>query len=204
MTKIVLIRHGQTTWNTNGKYQGRTDVPLSEEGVAQARALAEKFPLEHLDGIHASDLMRAMVTAECIGERFHLAVQPEKAFRELSFGKWEGLTYAEIVARWPEAMENFHFHPDRLEIPGGETIQELQERVTERLREIVGENEGKTVAIVAHGAVIRAAICDALSIPLHRFWSIRQFNTAVNIVSYEDGWSTVELMNSTAHLGRVD
>jgi alpha-ribazole phosphatase len=100
----VLIRHGQTAWNKSGKYQGQSDVALSEEGLEQARCLAEHFPVEKLDAVYASDLSRAMVTAETVAQKFGLEVRPEAAFRELSFGKWEGLTYAEIVAGWPEAM----------------------------------------------------------------------------------------------------
>ena len=201
MTKIVFIRHGQTEWNITGKYQGQTNVPLSAEGLGQARRLAENFPLEQLDAVHASDLDRAMVTARCVAERFGLEVHPESSFRELNFGKWEGLTYEEIVSRWPDAMENFLRHPDLLSIPGGESFDILQARAMERVSELIRRYEGKTIAVVAHGGVLRTILCHALHMPLSYLWSIRQFNTALSIVSYEKGWSTVELMNSTAHLG---
>lgn len=144
MTKIVFIRHGQTEWNLSGKYQGQTNIPLSEEGIAQARMLAERFPLEHLDAVYASDLDRAMMTACCIAGKFHLRVQPEAAFRELNFGEWEGLTYEQVIARWPDAAKNFLPHPERLEIPGGETVRELQIRVMGRVREIIEEHGGKS------------------------------------------------------------
>lgn len=201
MTKIVFIRHGQTEWNITGKYQGQTNVPLSEEGVRQAQKLAENFPLERLDAVHASDLDRAMVTAGCVAARFGLEVQPEAAFRELSFGEWEGLTYEEIVSRWPDAMENFLQQPDRLSIPSGESFRDLQARAVARVQELICQYDGKIIAVVAHGGILRTILCHALHMPLSYLWSIRQFNTALNIVTYEKGWSTVELMNSTAHLG---
>ena len=133
MVRLVLIRHGQTEWNKSGRYQGQSDVKLSEEGLAQARCLAEHFPVAHLDAVYASDLSRAMMTAEIVAEKFNLEVRPEPAFRELSFGDWEGLTYEEIVAAWPDAMRNFLAHPDILEVPNGESFPAVQQRALERL-----------------------------------------------------------------------
>lgn len=202
MTRLVLIRHGQTAWNKSGKYQGQSDVALSEEGLEQARCLAEHFPVEKLDAVYASDLSRAMVTAETVAQKFGLEVRPEPAFRELSFGKWEGLTYAEIVAGWPEAMANFLTHPDIMEIPQGESFPQVQQRAMARLKEIVAEHElhDHTVGIFAHGAVLRTILTGIMQMPLSQVWTLSQYNTAVNIVRFDEGRPTVELLNSTAHL----
>ena len=202
MTRLVLIRHGQTAWNKSGKYQGQSDVALSEEGLEQARCLAEHFPVEKLDAVYASDLSRAMVTAETVAQKFGLEVRPEPAFRELSFGKWEGLTYAEIVAGWPEAMANFLTHPDIMEIPQGESFPQVQQRAMTRLKEIVAEHEphDHIVGIFAHGAVLRTILTGIMQMPLSQVWTLSQYNTAVNIVRFDEGRPTVELLNSTAHL----
>lgn len=201
MVKVIFIRHGQTEWNTSGRYQGQSDVPLSAEGLEQARHLAEGFPIDKIDAIYASDLTRAMQTAEAVADRFGLTVHAEPAFRELHFGEWEGLTYDEIVNGWADAMKNFLLHPDVLVVPGGESFQQVQERAMRRLNELLDEHEGQTIAIFAHGAVLRTMLTAALHIPLEYLWSIRQFNTAVNIVRYDkDANPTVELLNSTAHL----
>lgn len=202
MTRLVLIRHGQTAWNKSGKYQGQSDVALSEEGLEQARCLAEHFPVEKLDAVYASDLSRAMVTAETVAQKFGLEVRPEPAFRELSFGKWEGLTYAEIVAGWPDAMANFLTHPDIMEIPQGESFPQVQQRAMARLKEIVAEHEphDHTVGIFAHGAVLRTILTGIMQMPLSQVWTLSQYNTAVNIVRFDEGRPTVELLNSTAHL----
>ena len=202
MTKVIFIRHGQTEWNVTGRYQGQSDVQLSEEGLQQAVKLAENFPVERVDAIYASDLQRAMVTAETIAKQFGLSVQAEPAFRELSFGDWEGLTYQQIVDKWEDAMANFLQHPDVLEIPGGESFPAVQQRAMKRLNELIEKHDGQTIVVVAHGAVLRTLLAAALHMPLQYLWSIRQFNTAVNIVRYDaDANPTVELLNSTAHLG---
>ena len=202
MTKVIFIRHGQTEWNVTGRYQGQSDVQLSEEGRQQAVKLAENFPVERVDAIYASDLQRAMVTAETIAKQFGLSVQAEPAFRELSFGDWEGLTYQQIVDKWEDAMANFLQHPDILEIPGGESFPVVQQRAMKRLNELIEKHDGQTIVVVAHGAVLRTMLTAALHMPLQYLWSIRQFNTAVNIVRYDaDANPTVELLNSTAHLG---
>ncbi len=168
----------------------------------QAVKLAENFPVERVDAIYASDLQRAMVTAETIAKQFGLPVQAEPAFRELSFGDWEGLTYQQIVDKWEDAMANFLQHPDILEIPGGESFPAVQKRAVTRLNELIREHDGQTIVVVAHGAVLRTLLAAALHMPLQYLWSIRQFNTAVNIVRYDvDANPTVELLNSTAHLG---
>lgn len=204
MVKVVFVRHGQTEWNVSGRYQGQSDVALSVAGIEQAEKLAANFPVEHIDAIYSSDLVRARVTAETVAKRFGLAVKLEPAFRELSFGEWEGLTYEQIVASWPDAMKNFLAHPDILDIPNGESFPAVQQRAMTRLHELIREHEGQTIMVAAHGAVLRTMLVAALHMPLQYLWSIRQFNTAVNIVRYDDeGNPTVELLNSTAHLGEL-
>lgn len=202
MTRVVFIRHGQTEWNKSGRYQGQSDVALSEEGIGQARCLAEHFPLDRLDCAYSSDLQRSMATAEIVAGRFGLAVQKEPSFRELSFGDWEGLTYQEIVSGWPEAMTNFLTHPDIMEIPHGETFAQVRERAMQRLWEIVAEHESRdhVVGIFAHGAVLRTMLTALMQMPLSNVWTLSQYNTAVSIVRFDEGRPTVELLNSTAHL----
>ena len=201
MTKVIFIRHGQTEWNVTGRYQGQSDVQLSDEGRQQAVKLAENFPVEGVAAVYASDLQRAMATAEQLAGRFGLQVQAEPAFREISFGEWEGLTYQQIVHKWEDAMANFMQHPDILEIPGGESFPAVQKRAVDRLNELIREHDGQTIVVVAHGGVLRTMLTAALHMPLQYLWSIRQFNTAVNIVRYDEQANpTVELLNSTAHL----
>lgn len=202
MMKLFLIRHGQTDWNILGKYQGQTDIPLSAEGLRQAERLAQHFPSDTLDIIYASDLQRAVMTAQRLARKFSAPVKVEKALRELNFGAWEGLTYQEIAQRWPQEVEHLFGAPEKLQIPGGETFLTLQQRAMEKMREIRTENEGKNVAVVAHGAITKAILTALLHIPLHYVWTLRQDNTAVNIIRFDDTFVSVELLNGTAHLNR--
>jgi alpha-ribazole phosphatase len=200
MTKIIFVRHGQTEWNIAGKYQGQSDVELSSKGIEQAKCLAKAFPVKKLDAVYASDLKRAMVTAGIAVKKFQLPVQPEQAFREMDFGAWEGLTYAQIAAGWPEAIDNFFKRPDLLTVPDGETFVKLQDRAVTCVHELLRMHPDQTIAVFAHGAVLRTVLAAALHMPLRYLWSLRQDNTAVSIVRYEHDNTTVELLNSTAHL----
>lgn len=202
MTRVILIRHGLTEWNNAGRYQGQSNTDLSKDGYNQAKLLAENFPVENVDCIYSSDLKRACATAEAIARKFKLEVITDKAFRELDFGDWEGLTYEEINKVWPEEISNFFGAPENLSIPNGETFMQLAERSVNRLKGIISENNGKTVVVVAHGAVIRSMLATLMHIPLHYLWSIRQDNTAVNVLRFDGDYVMVETINNTAHLGK--
>ncbi|MEE0482174.1 MAG: histidine phosphatase family protein [Mitsuokella jalaludinii] len=208
MTKIIFVRHGQTEWNVLGRYQGQTDIALSPLGIEQAEKLAAHFPVDKVEAVYSSDLVRAMMTACCVADRFGLTVEARPELRELNFGDWEGLTYDEIVAKWPDALNNFFQHPDVLEIPHGESFPKLRERALDAVEKIVACHPEQTVAVFAHGAILRTILTAALHMDLKYVWTIRQFNTAVNIVTYTEHGTTVELLNGTGHLkyaqGTVD
>ena len=202
MMKLLLIRHGQTDWNLLEKYQGQTDIALSGEGIRQADLLAQNFPVDTLDIIYTSDLQRAVMTAERLAEKFSAPLYADKALRELNFGAWEGLTYQEIAERWPQEVKNLFGAPEKLQIPEGETFLMLQRRAMDKINEIRAENEGKNVAVVAHGAISKAILTALLHIPLHYVWMLRQDNTAVNILRFDDEFVSVELLNGISHLDR--
>ena len=202
MMKLLLIRHGQTDWNLLGKYQGQTDIALSGEGIRQADLLAQNFPVDTLDIIYTSDLQRAFMTAERLAEKFSAPLYADKALRELNFGAWERLTYQEIAERLPQEVKNLFGAPEKLQIPEGETFLMLQRRAMDKIHEIRAENEGKNVAVVAHGAISKAILTALLHIPLHYVWTLRQDNTAVNILRFDDEFVSVELLNGISHLDR--
>lgn len=200
MLKMILVRHGQTEWNLLGKYQGQSDTALSEKGRRQAELLAKNFPVDHVDAVYASDLKRAFETGEKIAGRFGCPIIPEKGLREFHFGEWEGHTYEEIVKKWPEEAANFFGAPEKLQTPGGETFSILQERAMKTINRIREINEGKIVCVAAHGAIIKTILASLMHIPLHYLWAIRQDNTAVNILRFDDDYVSIELINSTEHL----
>jgi len=200
MTKIILIRHGATTWNKLGKYYGWTDIDLSEDGIMQAKCLAENFPVSKIDKIYSSDLRRAYNTAEYIGSKFHCKVQTNKNLREMNFGKWEGLVYQEVLAQWPAEVEKFIEHPNKVKIPDGETFAQVQQRVMNSINNILAVNNNKTVVVVVHGVVIAVTLAAVLGVDLQYLGNFQQSNTGVNILSYKQEKWKVELINGTAHL----
>ena len=200
MTRIYLIRHGETEWNKEGRLQGTSNVLLSPEGIRQAKLLAQHTPFHSVDAIYSSDLSRAVKTAEILAEKFSLPVVEERGFRETDFGEWEGRLLGELSG--VEGFENFFTRPDKVHPPNGETFLESQARVMTALEEIVADSDGQSIIVVSHGSVIRLILCAALGVSIRKMWAIAQFNTSVNILRVDDGNAVVELINSTAHLYR--
>ncbi len=200
MMRLILVRHGQTEWNAGGRYQGQSNVALSELGRKQAECLAEHFPVQSLDAIYSSDLDRARETAECVGRKFGVSVCLEPSFRELSFGDWEGLTYQEISAHWPEQANKLFTAPDELAIPHGETFQALQKRALDKIYALYDKHVDQTIAVFAHGAINKTILAGLMHIPLHYLWSLRQDNTAVNLLRLDDGYVMIEGINNVSHL----
>lgn len=202
LTKIVLIRHGQTAWNVEGRFQGQSDTELMPEGVEQAKILAANFPLPKIDAIYCSDLSRTRCTAQPIADRFNLPLHPVKELREMSFGLWEGVLFDDINKRWPNAMQKFFDNPQSVAIPEGENFQQVQDRAMRAIKRVIKENAGGSVAVIAHGAVNRAILAYAVHIPFEYVWAVGQSNTAYNILSYDDEYKKfyVQTINNTSHL----
>ncbi len=200
MTRIYLIRHGETEWNKKGLLQGHSNVLLSPEGVHQAQLLAEHMPFHTVDAVYSSDLSRAVMTAKILAAKFDLPVIQESGFREVNFGDWEGRNLNELASDAPDGFENFFTRPDKAHPPNGETFLEAQARALIALDEVIDERDEQSVIIVSHGAVIRLLLCAALGMPIRKMWTISQFNMAVNIFRVDDDNPTIELLNSTLHL----
>lgn len=200
MTKIILVRHGQTHWNVEMKYQGQTDIELTEKGLQQARMVADRLASEPVSAVYSSDLSRAFVTAKIIAQKHDLSVIAMPELREISFGDWEGLTYTNINSGWPQIMEKLFTCPNEVIIPGGESFHQLKERASQALKKIYISHPDQTVVVVSHGGTIRTLICMALNINLNYVWNIRQDNTAVSILEYFDNRIILSLLNDTSHL----
>lgn len=202
LTRIFLIRHGETEWNKLKRLQGHSDVKLSAEGIRQARVLSMYAPFQQLDAFYSSDLARAVMTAEILAAKFNLPVIKIPGLRETNFGDWEGKSIVELATELPNGFKNFFTAPEKCKPPHGETFLQCQARVMNALDKIIAAHENQNVVVVSHGAAIRLIICAALNIPINKMWSIGQFNAAVNILRVDDGNFTLELMNGTAHLNR--
>jgi alpha-ribazole phosphatase len=200
MTKLILVRHGQTVWNKELKYQGHTDIELSAEGQQQAELVADRLKDEKVAAVYSSDLTRAFVTAQTIAGRHNLPVTTIPELRELKFGEWEGLTYKAISEGWPAEMGLLYTHTDEVQIPGGETFRELKDRAAGAVAKLIEQHRNETIVVVSHGGTIRTILCETLDIHLNHLWDIKQDNTAVNIVEYYDERTIVALVNDSHHL----
>jgi len=200
MVRLLLARHGETTWNAEGRYQGTSDVPLSSRGEAQAQALACRLAREGFDVVYASDLQRAWQTAEAIAARHGLEVCPEPRLREIAFGDWEGLTYDEIQQRYPDAVAAWGGDPVTVRPPGGESLAEVAARVRGVLADIASRHKGGSVLLVAHGGTLRILLCDALGIGPGLGWQFRLDPASLSEVCLYDEGAIVGLLNDTNHL----
>ncbi|MFZ7102603.1 MAG: alpha-ribazole phosphatase [Peptococcaceae bacterium] len=200
MTKIIFVRHGETEWNDTGKYQGHTDIPLSQTGLEQAVKVSLRLANERIAAVYSSDLLRARQTAELIAVRHNLSVRTRAEFREINFGVWEGKTFKEINHLYPDLLKTWLEEPEKLIIPEGETFQQLTGRTFNGLSEIQANHEGETIVVVAHGGTIGAVMCSVLEIKLNNLWKIKQGNTGISIIEFHDNKGILTLFNDTLHL----
>ncbi len=155
----MLVRHGRTEWNATQRFQGRTDVPLSKDGQGQARAVARALADDRFDAIYSSDLQRARHTALAIAKGRDLDVRLDVRLREFDFGAWEGLTWAEIVRRFPQ-LRNITRTSARDYAPlGGETFANVRQRARSFLHDVRGAPHSR-VAVVTHAGVLHASIAE--------------------------------------------
>lgn len=162
--QLYLVRHGATAANLEGRYIGWEEHPLSPEGEEQAARLAAHLQSQRITAIVSSDLTRALQTARAISQATGVAVQPDPRLREANFGQWSGLTYGEIAARAPEALQAWLSDPERVAPPGGESLAALRERVLPAIPHCDG------AVLVTHGGVIRTVLAHLTGRP---FWDFQ-------------------------------
>jgi len=202
---LLLVRHGETPWNREGRYQGRTDVDLSADGEAQARALGARLAGLPIAIAICSPLRRTRATAQAIlGERT-VELETDEALIEISHGQWEGQLASDLEMSHAEMLGTWRSRPDR-DVPAGpgaETLGDVEERAWPVLVRTIARLSGdETALIVAHDAVNRVLLCRVLGLPLTRVWTFRQSPAALNILS---GSSIADLqvarLNDAEHVG---
>ncbi len=155
---LWLVRHGQTDWNQEGRYQGQLDLPLNRAGLEEARRLAAILAQRPLVAIYSSDLLRARQTAEILARASGAPLILEARLREVALGEWEGQLFSDIRARYPAEIHARQLHPLHSRPPGGETLWEVWQRVKSAVDEIAARHPAQEVAIVAHGLSLAALI----------------------------------------------
>ncbi len=201
MTRILLVRHGQTAWNQAGRFRGRADVPLDEVGLAQARAAGKRIAAQwRVSTVYSSPMTRTMQTAQAIAEPFGLSVQPREGLADIDVGQWQGLTRDEVRARWPVELDLWHHAPQRVHFPGGEALAEVRARAMRTVDEVVAQHADETIALVSHEGVNRLILLSVLGLGDERLWHLGQDTCALNVIDAAGGDYTVDRLNDTCHL----
>jgi len=200
MTSIYLVRHGQTAWNKEEIFRGRTDIPLDGVGLKQGELVGEYFKGMEIHGIYSSTLSRAWETAKKIAQFHNLKVQPLQGILDMSFGNWEGRPHQEIRENDSETYRQWVEEPHLVKLPGGEGLDDVRVRAMAALEEVVRDHPGKTIVFVSHRVICKVLICAILGLDNSHFWQITQDTTAINLIQYRKGKYILSLMNETCHL----
>ncbi len=200
MTSVYLIRHGETAWNKEEIFRGRTDISLNEIGFREAELVGEYLKGKDIHVIYSSPLSRARETARRIAQVFNLKVQPLEGITDMSFGKWEGRPLKEVQIHDRELYRQWIEQPHLLKLPGGETLDEVRVRAMAALEEVIQYHHEKNLVLVSHRVINKVIICGILGIDNSHFWQIGQDTAAINLIQYKEGKYRLSLLNETCHL----
>lgn len=179
-TELIIVRHGETEWNLDGRMQGHADSNLTPRGFRQAEAVAARLVQERIDAIHSSDLGRAIRMAEVLGRAKGVTVIPDARLRERNMGIFQGLTVEEMSRRFPVEYDRFASRQVDYVIPDGESMRQCHDRVITGLQSIADRYPGCRVVVVTHGGPLSAAFRHTMQLPINapRRWSL--FNASMN------------------------
>lgn len=203
--RFFLIRHGETDWNREGRFQGQRDTALSEKGRAQARKAASALAAHKFEGVVSSPLARALDTAReiCAKGGQDLSVEIIEGLTEINHGDWEGLLASEVRERWNERLTLWHSAPETVTMPGpgGESLEDVRARSVAEVEKIAARYTGD-VAAALHDAVIKVLLCHYLGAPLSSFWRFQIANCSLTIIEFSEGKPPrVSLMGDAHYLG---
>lgn len=200
MIRLLFVRHGQTQWNRELRYNGDTDTELTPFGQRQAAAIAARLQGRHIDAIICSDLQRAMATAQAIAATTNSTLQPDRQWREIRFGSAEGLRWGDVVARFPAAAQGWAANRPEAAMPGGESMLDVARRVQAALDAIVAAYDNRTVVIVSHGGPLRVALCLLLDTDVSHHWRFNVAPCTLSEVALYPSGGVLNLLNDACHL----
>lgn len=200
MTRLILIRHGQTEWNRVERFRGMADLALDEVGIKQAEATAERVTEWPVTAVYTSPLKRALASAGIIARRFGLRPVVHPGLADINFGEWEGLSPKEAAVKDPKLWTIWVHSPHLVRFPGGEALGDVTARAAAVVAEVVKKHEGSTIAMVSHRVVCHLLVLHLLGLDESRFWHVTQDVSTVNVFEHNEmGWFMVTL-NDTCHL----
>ncbi len=199
-TEIYFVRHGQTEWNIERRYQGWADSPLTEQGVNQAKALSKHIENVHFDAIYCSPRGRAQETAKIVRGNRDLEIITVDDFKEINVGEYEGRLYDDMKNENPDLYHGFWESADLFLPKTGESFTDVGNRTYPALLKIAERHPGQRVLIVSHAVAIMSALNKIAGIPLNRFWEKMLHQTSLSIAEYENGEFSIAKYGSTEHL----
>ena len=192
-TRVYLARHGEVV--NPGVYNGHTDVDITETGIRQMEQLRDRLKEKKLAAVYSSDLLRTKKGAQIIAQPHGLSPENFREFREMDFGRWQGMSYAEVMEQYPSDIPQWMKDLENFRIPGGESILDMCNRAIPKLRELIERHRGQEFALVCHGALNRVILAEALHLPFAHLLRIEQDYGCLNIIGYSPSWTVVKLVN---------
>jgi len=196
MIKLIFIRHPATNWDKQQRYLGITDVGLNRKGQEQTELIANYLKNKNISAVYSSNLIRASRVASIIAKHHSLEVKNDEGLNEIDFGSWEGMTFDQILKKYPKMARKYLSDPLKVKIPKGESLLKFRNRVNKILKKIITQEKG-AVAIITHAGVNRIIICNLLKFPLSYFWRIKQDIGAINIIESYQNINVISLLNHT-------
>lgn len=200
MTAIFVVRHPQTTWNATERYQGRLEAPLSEEGEAQAAAIASTFAGSAIDVVYTSPLRRAADLGRRIADATGAPLRPDHRLTEIAMGPWEGLYRRQIVEQFPEIYNRWYTDPAHVHFPEGESLRDVSRRAESVLSDIFSRHPDGYVVLTTHSVVAQTIVMLALDVPDETIHRIRISNGSISTVCGTEAPGSLLSMNVTDHL----
>lgn len=200
MTRIFIVRHGETDGNQKKIYRGHWDLPLNQNGQAQVKKAGKALKSVHLDAIYTSPLKRAVQTAEAVAAHQDVEPEEDESLIDIDYGEWTKLPDAEVAEKFPEQYQQWKQSPETVLFPGGEGLPSVRARVEPALKQLAEEHPDQTIALASHRVPIKLLICAALGLPDSAFWQIQIDTASISALDYIDGRFNMIFSNETCHL----
>jgi len=199
MAKLILARHGETAWNVERIFRGRTDVSLDEVGIKQAELLGKYLSNWKLEAIYSSPVKRALDTANIVARYQKIGIHVADGLIDFNYGEWQSLPEQEVKRLYPALLNEWHNNPQRVKMPGGESLEDVRKRAIEVVDDVLSKYQG-SVVLVSHRVVIKVLICSLLGLDNSHFWNINLDVGGITIFDYVDGRFILTRHNDTSHL----
>ena len=204
-SRIILIRHGETNWNKEGRFQGQIDIPLNEKGKEQASKASQYLKEIEFTKAFSSSMKRPYETAKIILKNNNIQIEKIESLVEINHGLWEGKLEEEIKQIWPEMLRDWHEKPESVTMPEGESIKQVSDRAISAWNHICNsQQENDTTLLVAHDAVNKTLLCHILGLSYSDIWMIKQGNGGITVIDiFKNKNNVLSSLNITNHLGQI-